>query len=94
MKKPVLILIVVAIFVSIITSGMCGGPIDQIFSGWRDTSFCSTETGIFSLVPGEALTNYHRDGGAFFLIFVSLALLLLVGLFFGLLKTYSWLKKR
>ena len=92
MKKPVLILIVVAIFVSIITSGMCGGPIDQIFSGWRDTSFCNTEAGIFSLVPGEALTTYHRDGGAFFLIFISLAFLVLFGLFLGLLKIYSWLR--
>ena len=92
MKKPMLILIAVAISVSIITSGICGGPIDLIFTGWRDTSHCAL--GTLSWFPGEALTNYERDKGSTILIFIVIVTLLLSSLLYGLFKIFSWFKKQ
>jgi len=40
-KKSILILIALMIFMSMITSGLCSGRIDQIFISWRDmTASC------------------------------------------------------
>ena len=65
-KKSVLILIALMIFISLINTGLCTGPIDQIFIGWRDTTV-SCDYYQQSCFGGSSM-NPHRDGGAFFLI--------------------------
>jgi hypothetical protein len=39
-KKTISLIIAFVIGVSLVTSGICQGPIDQIFVGWRDSTGC------------------------------------------------------
>ncbi len=89
MKKPILILIAVGIFVSMVTSGVWTGPIDQVFAGWRDTTGC--DTGVWTCFFGKGSpSDYVRDEGVIVLVF----LLVLSLLAFGTFKTIQWLKDR
>lgn len=70
-------LVAIAIAVATITSGVCYGPIDQIFTGVRDTTNCSNNSHSFScFFCGNPLTNHTRDGGAVLLLFLLFFVLL------------------
>jgi hypothetical protein len=86
-KTPILILLAVGIFVALITSGVCNGPIDEVFIGWRDTTAC--ESGIWTCFVGESSSS-ERDLGGRFLVFISIISILV----FGLYKAFSWFKNR
>lgn len=74
MTKQLLILISVALFVALVTTGTCSGPIDNIFTGWRDTTGCTVGGG-WNCVVGSPLSNdNHRDSGALVLIFYQFCL--------------------
>lgn len=87
MRKQILILISVAIFAALVTTGTCSGPIDQVFTGWRDTTGCTVGGG-WNCFGRDSLSNdYLRDAGAFTLIILSI----LSVPFYGLLKLTQWI---
>lgn len=86
-KKSVSILIALMIFISLINTGLCTGPIDQIFIGWRDmTASCDSNHG--SCFGGGQL-NAFRDGG----VFVLMASLVLIGGLFFVIKSLKIIAK-
>jgi len=48
--KLMLYLIMLSIGLSLVISNSCGGPIDQIFIGWRDSSICPDPSQITCLI--------------------------------------------
>ena len=76
-RKSILFLIALTIFMSLINTGLCTGPIDQIFIGWRDmTASCEFNMGCQG---GD-----YSGGGAAILLLLSV----FVGVLFFLFKTF------
>ena len=80
MTKQILTFVSVALFVALITSGTCSGPIDQIFVGWRDSVGCSVGGG-WNCLGGGMSADIQRENGALALIFLLFFTLFIYGLF-------------
>ena len=79
-------LVAISIAAATITSGICNGPIDDIFTGLRDTSHCVGNKGcvINGIIGGDPFTDHDRDGGVFILTILLLITLVVREIF-------SWL---
>jgi len=84
-KNSILILIVVGIFVALIISNTCNGPIDIVFSGWRDTTGCSAN--------GHVMLN-DREAGVITMGFILIVSLVFIGFILGLVKLFHLFKNR
>ena len=77
-------LVAVSIAVATITSGICYGPIDDIFNGVCDTTNCTVNShNVCGL--GNASADRTRDGGVF-----VLAVLLLITLVIRVIFSWLW----
>ena len=84
MKKPILILIAVGIFVALITSNTCNGPIDMPFSGGRDSTGC---------ISGHVIFN-DRELGVFTMGSILIVSLVFIGFVLGVVKLFHLFKNR
>jgi len=78
--KGLLILIGFSIAIALVTSIACSGPIDVVFAGWRDMTFCETNNSFTCFIPGES--DQYRGSG----VVVLVMLLLLSALLYGIYK--------
>lgn len=83
MTKQILIFVSLTLFVALITTGSCSGPIDQIFVHWRDTTGCTIggSGGGWNCFPSSIPSSADRDAGIAVLVFLSFLLALFYGLF-------------
>jgi hypothetical protein len=90
MNRLILILLAAALFAGVVASGTCSGPIDTIFTGWRDTTGCTVTAGWNCFGTNSLSNDYNRDAGAMVLMF----LVWLSVLSHGLFKVARWLWRK
>jgi hypothetical protein len=74
-SRVALIIIAVNIGASLVMTGVCSGPIDQIFIGWRDLSACYSYF-------GGCIVGGNQDNDEIGVILLTLFLCLFVAAYF------------